>query len=314
MNNEQVQAPVLLIIFNRPQTLSIVFEKIRMAKPTKLYISADGPRFQNKNDEINCKKAREIVKEIDWECEVKYRFLDKNLGCGYGPSSAISWAFENEDRLIIIEDDCVPSISLFDYLNYCLEKYKDDTRIWLVSGQSNQENTKFFENSDYVFSHYGHSMGWATWKRCWSYFDIEMKGILEFIKIGGSKNIFFSKSEYKLFDRRFKKLSSNSNLKNHSWDIQFGFSIISNNGLSIVPAKNLTKHIGYEGTHFSSGVKNYELDVCENFHINKEPMFVIADREYDLFHFKNYIKKIFTKKPLIKRILHKVLKIAGNRK
>lgn len=112
----QIEAPVLLVIFNRPDTTEKVFAAIRSAKPKKLYISADGPRAGNKDDIINCAATREIVKIVDWDCDVQYRFLEHNLGCGPGPSTAISWAFEREDRLIILEDDCVPSKSFFDFL------------------------------------------------------------------------------------------------------------------------------------------------------------------------------------------------------
>ncbi len=307
------EAPVLLIIFNRPDTLKVVFDVIQKSKPAKLYVSADGPRKGNENDKINCEKAREIVKKVDWECEVKYRFLDENLGCGWGPASAISWAFENEDRLIIIEDDCVPSQSLFDFHNYLLEKYKNDTRVWIIGGQSIQQNTKFFENSDYIFSHYGSSMGWATWKRCWNYFDIEMKGVDEFLKIGGAENVCFSKQESRFFNQKYQKLSLDKTLKTHAWDIQFSFSILSNGGLSIIPAKNLAEHIGFIGTHDHGKTPADRIKLNDNFSIKQEPIFVLANREYDLYHFKHYIVKILGKSPLYKRIIRKGLKIIGLR-
>ena len=73
--NTQDEAPVLLIVFNRPDTTKQVLENIRRAKPKKLYVSADAPRPNNGDDFVNCKKAREIVKQVDWDCEVQYRFL-----------------------------------------------------------------------------------------------------------------------------------------------------------------------------------------------------------------------------------------------
>lgn len=309
----KIEAPVLLIIFNRPDTLKSVFEIIQKAKPAKLYVSADGPRKGNENDYINCNKAREIVKNINWECEVHYRFLEDNLGCGFGPSSAISWAFEKEDRLIIIEDDCVPSLSLFNFHNYLLEKYLTDTRIWIISGRSNQQNTIFFDNVDYVFSHYGHSLGWATWKRCWKHFDIEMSGAKEFLENGGARNVLFSKNESKLYNEKLQAWYTDSNLKAHSWDIQFGFSVLSNGGLSIVPAKNLVEHIGIIGTHYSGKVTPITLKVTENFTIEREPKFVVANRAYDQFHFERHIIKIFGG-PLYKRIIRNWLKKMGLKK
>jgi hypothetical protein len=309
----QIEAPVLLIIFNRPDTLQKVFDVIKQAKPKKLYISADGPRLGNSLDLENCKRARDIVKNIDWECDCKYRFLDENVGCGLGPSSAISWAFENEERLIIIEDDCVPSISLFQYHNYLLEKYKNDNRVWLVSGRSQQENSIHFNDLDYIFSHYGSSLAWSTWKRCWNQFDIHMGNIDLFVSEDAARNVFFTLEEAKFFNKRFKKVSKDLGLYKHSWDIQFGFTIVSNNGVAIIPKRNLVEHIGLIGTHYNQPLKPDRLEVTENFIIKKEPTFVLADRNYDYFHFKNHIKKIMGRPPFLVRVYNKTLKTIGLR-
>lgn len=307
------EAPVLLIIFNRPDTTQFVFDTIRKAKPNKLYVSADAPRAENENDKTNCEKAREIVKSVDWECETHYRFLDENLGCGWGPASAITWAFENEDRLIILEDDCVPSMPFFPYCNYLLEKYLNDTRIWFISGRSDDTDPKYFKDVDYMFSHYGHSWGWATWKRCWQHFDMEMKSFPDFIKYGGGKNVFFSTREGKLYNEKYRKLFNDKNLFTHVWDFQFGYTITSNGGLAIVPGKNLIENIGLFGTHSSGKNKSCELKAHEYFSIKNEPKFVLANREFDLYHFKHKIIKILGKSPLYKRIIRKGFKIIGLR-
>ena len=307
------EAPVLLIIFNRPDTTKMVFDAIRKAKPKKLYVSADAPRKGNESDKTNCEKAREIVKDIDWECDVKYRFLSENLGCGWGPASAISWAFENEDRLIILEDDCVPSQSFFPYCNYLLKKYLNDSRIWLISGRSHEPYSKHFHDTDYVFSHYGHSWGWATWKRCWDHFDMEMKSFPDFIRKDGAVNVFFSKREGKRYNEVYKTFFEDKTLETHVWDFQFGYSIISNGGLCIVPAKNLVKNIGFYGTHTSKPNKYTDLEADDNYEIRKEPKFVLANRNFDLYHFKHHIVKILGG-PLYKRILRNWLKKIGLKK
>jgi hypothetical protein len=308
-----METPLLLIIFNRPDTTKLVFDAIRKAKPSKLYVSADAPREGNDNDILNCNKAKEIVKNVDWECETHYRFSDKNLGCGWGPASAISWAFEKEDRLIILEDDCVPSISFFPYCNYLLEKYINDTRIWLISGRSHESDSKYFKEVDYLFSHYGHSWGWATWKRCWQHFDMEMKNFPDFIKNGGAENTFFSRKEGRLYNEKYKKLYNDKNLHSHVWDFQFGFSLLSNGALCIVPAKNLIENIGVYGTHSSGKNKYFDLKAVENFIIKKEPKFVLANREFDYYHFNHHIVKIFGKISIFKRIIRKSLKIIRKR-
>src|SRR5436190_23966322 len=92
-----LRTPVLLVIFNRPETTQLVFEAIRKAKPLKLYVAADGPRKNIPSDFKNCAEARRIVEQVDWDCKVKTLFRDENLNCGVGPSSAFTWFFENEE-------------------------------------------------------------------------------------------------------------------------------------------------------------------------------------------------------------------------
>lgn len=303
-----MNAPVLLIIFNRPDTTAQVFEAIRKAKPKKLYISADAPRANNENDKINCEKARKIVKGVDWECDVHYRFSENNLGCGYGVSTAISWAFENEDRLIILEDDCVPSLPFFTYCNHCLEKYLNDERVWVVSGRSHHEGSKYFKDKDYIFSHYGHTWGWATWRRCWEQFDIEMKSWNEFYKHGGFLNVFLSKKEGKYYNNFYKRLSADKDLASSTWDYQHVLGLHLNGGLSITPAKNLIHNIGSLGTHSNKQQACHMLQASKDFKIEKEPLFILANRDYDLMHFKSHI---YISQNIIVRIIKKIIRLIG---
>lgn len=309
----RIEAPVLLITFNRPDNTRKVFEKIKQAKIKKLYVFNDAPRSGNKEDEKARSRIKELLKEVNWECDLRTNFQEKNLGCGWGPATAITWAFENENRLIILEDDCVPSLPFFDYCNYCLEKYKDDTRVWLVSGRSHQQGSKFFDNQDYIFIHYGHSWGWATWKRCWNHFDMDMKDFPQFLKSGGAINVLSSKEEGKLYNNKYTKLYADKKLYTHAWDFQFGFAILKNAGLSIVPAKNLIENIGYFGAHSCGKQKLHALKASDNFKVEKEPLFVLVNKAYEQLHFNTHIKKIMGKAPLCKRIARKCLKIIGLR-
>ncbi len=308
-NKNVIEAPVLLITFNRPDNTRQVFEKIRQAKVKKLYIANDGPRKGNAEDINAREEIKKMVDEVDWDCEVKTLFQKKNLGCGWGPASAITWALENEDRIIILEDDCVPSMSFFDYVNYCLEKYKNDTRVWLVSGRSHHTNSGFFNHYDYLFTHYGHTWGWATWKRCWRNFDMEMKDFPEFHKTGGAENVFFSSKEGREFNKKYEKVYLNKESSRHIWDFQFNYHIIKNGGLSIVPSQNLIQYIGYYGTHAKGKKKHHILPSSNAYRIVKEPKFVIVNKAYDRYHFNNHVKKYLVPTPIFKRVFRKINKI-----
>ena len=296
--------PVLLITFNRPKTTQKVFNAIKKAKPSKLYVFNDGPRLGNDEDLKASEEIKKIVNQVDWECELFLNFLKKPLGCGPGPVAAITWAFEKEDRLIVLEDDCIPSLSFFPYCYELLEKYKDDTRIWRVSGNNYSEKYKL--ESSYIFSLYGHSWGWATWKRCWDEFDINMTTYPEFEKIGGLYNVFPNTKAAKVLSKKISTIYQRKDLRSHIWDYQAIYSIYSNYGLCIVPQKNLVSNIGEYGTHSNGKNNTHHHFVDESFKITKHPDFIIPNRQYDEYHFKHVINK---KRPFIIRILRKLKRI-----
>jgi hypothetical protein len=301
---KRIEAPVLLIIFNRPETTLQVFNAIREAKPKKLYISADGPRPGNISDINTCIKAREIVKQIDWECEVHYRFLDQNIGCGTGPSSAISWIFENEERAIILEDDCVPAQAFFWYCYDLLERYKDDTRVMVISGSNWNEERKR-NNDSYFFSRFGSSTGWGTWKRVWNYFDYDMKLWPQFKMNRNIQDIFKNKAEIKYFTKAFDYAFASHK---DSWDYQFLFTVWGNGGLNIFPASNLVSNIGVLGTHSNSSFDFHFRPVNENFKIQKHPDFILPNSYYDEYHFTKHWKKM-RRSSIFTRILRKLIKV-----
>ena len=112
---------VLFIIFKRYETANRVFEVIRQAKPPRLYIAADGPRKNVKDEYEKCMNTRKIVEKVDWDCEVKTLFRDENLGCGLNVSGAINWLFEHEEDGIILEDDCLPDLTFFSFCEELLD-------------------------------------------------------------------------------------------------------------------------------------------------------------------------------------------------
>ena len=158
--------PVLLLMFNRPDLARQVFDSIRAVKPSRLYLSVDGAR-QGRPEELEAvQQCRALKDEVDWDCEVKTLFQESNLGCGCGVRSGIDWFFENEERGIILEDDCKPHPDFFVFCSEMLDKYRDDTRVFSVAG-FNELPVTAFQGASYEFSVYNLIWGWASWRRAW---------------------------------------------------------------------------------------------------------------------------------------------------
>src|SRR4051812_29566436 len=170
----KLHTPVLFVIFNRPETTRQVFEAIRTAKPSRLYIAADGPRKNKPGEDQKCQEAREIVKAVDWDCEVKTLFSKENLNCGRGPATAFTWFFEHEEEGIILEDDCLPTQSFFRFCQELLERYRYDYRVMHIGGNNFLNGWQRDQDYSYYFSLSGHIWGWATWRRAWQMFDYKL--------------------------------------------------------------------------------------------------------------------------------------------
>jgi hypothetical protein len=271
--------PVLFLIFNRPQPTRRVFEAIRMAKPSLLFIAADGPRSSHSDDANRCVETREVVNQIDWDCEVKVLLREKNLGCKVAVSEAITWFFEHVESGIILEDDCLPAPSFFRYCTTLLEKFRYDERIMQISGMNLKGNWKRAE-ADYFYSYYGGIWGWATWKRAWNLYDVNMSDWGSAWSKSAIKNILGNdlqaSSRILLFDSVFKG-------EIDTWDYQWSYCRLKNSGMSIVPSVNLVKNIGFgpDATHTTT--KNTFSDMSTSdltFPLRDNP-FVVVDRQYD---------------------------------
>ena len=274
----QLNKPVLFIVFNRPDTTLKVFESIRKAKPKKLYIACDGPRDSNDADVEKIKKVREICKGIDWTCELKTRFRKKNLGCKYAVSSAINWFFENEEEGIILEDDTLPSNSFFEFCSYFLDYYRDEKVIWHIGGYKPKEIKK--DNYSITFTRYTHIWGWATWKDRWKHYDVN--------KTIKSEDLDLLK-KYEYFRGRRKTEKRIKILKNlfkgeiNTWDYQWNLCVRMHSGLAVRCNKNLVENIGHNHTDATHTFKKTKENKSFEIKMNELllPPWILPNRELE---------------------------------
>ena len=280
------QTPILLIVFNRPETTRVVFESIRAMQPTKLFVAADGPRETVISDRARCEEVRRIATAVDWPCEVQTLFRQQNLGCGRGVSSAITWFFENVEEGIILEDDCLPSNSFYYFCQELLEYYRVNEQVMHISGNNFQYGRQR-GTASYYFSRYTHNWGWATWRKSWRHFDLTLMP---------------------------------EPYRSHNWDKQWELSVEKREGISILPNANLVRNIGFgpSATH-TKGVPKYAKLKAEEIVIPLlHPSTIKINEEADIFteytHFRNkstkwyllynlWDKVLFRPKIIIKKII-----------
>ena len=245
-----MKSAVLFLIFNRPETTIRAFEKIRAAKPPKLYISADGPRGDRPDELMRCEEARKIALGVDWPCEVKTLFRERNLGCKIGVSSGIDWFFQNEEEGIILEDDVLPMPSFFTFCDEMLERYRSDTSIGMITG-SNLVSKRLSLDASYFVSHVPLIWGWATWRRAWQQYDVSMTDWPKWSKSAQMDQCFHhDQLAISYWRDALDRVYQNGM---DTWDYQWLFACWKSGMFSIIPAQNLTDNLGYgvEATHTS---------------------------------------------------------------
>lgn len=239
---EKNKTPVVLTVFNRPDATARVFERIAQARPPKLLIVADGPRESNLSDIEKCRKVREIVKKVDWPCEVFRNYSDKNLGAKMRIVTGLDWAFSIVEEAIILQDDNLPHPTFFRFCEELLKKYRNNERVAAINGHNLLVGRN--KNSySYYFSLFLQVEGWATWKRFWVNYDVGIKKWPELRdtdwleKVLGERGIVYDYWK-NVFDLMYKE-------KIQTWDYQLVFAAWIQNSFAAIPRINLVSNIGF---------------------------------------------------------------------
>lgn len=300
-----VETPVLFITFARPEYARQTWEGIKSAQPKTLYFYSNKGRVDKNGELERNNEIRAYINEIDWECDLHTFFREECVNVYDSLRGAIDWLFDNEEQGIILEEDCVPTNAFFSFCDQMLEKFKDDWRVWCVSGDNIiKENPSGY---DYFFSHLHAMYGWASWADRWNNIDWDNLYIEETISSGLYYRLFKTreqaKSKEKTLIRRKEFLQ-----KTKCWDYVFGLKMDQYGALTVMPKKHLVKNIGLSGQHAGGTYSQYNTDtniLGDVYCIELEPPFVIADFEHDYLTFSRLLKQPSIFKRALKRLFHK---------
>ncbi|MEO1525429.1 MAG: hypothetical protein AAFX06_08330 [Planctomycetota bacterium] len=237
--------PVLILGFNRPDSVRRLVESILPAKPGAVFAMIDGPREDRQDEATKCASSLEAVEAADWQCPVHAQLREKNLGCQRSVSQAIDWFFQNVPEGIILEDDCLADPSFFRFCGELLDRYRDHDSVGCITGDNFQRGRSVTRDS-YYFSRHAHCWGWATWANRWSVFDFEMNSTRQDHEI--AKGMDCPVLETRYWCQKFAE--TRAGLTN-SWAFRWTWSLWNHNLATITPDKNLVQNVGFgaDATH-----------------------------------------------------------------
>lgn len=255
MKEALVDLSVLIVFFTRQDTLQRVFDRVKEARPARLFLYQDGPREGHPDDVENIRKCRDIVSKIDWECEVHTRYEEHNYGPDEAGYHADTWAFSLTDKCLVIEDDVVPSLSFFSFCKELLDRYENDERVMLISAQNLEEKTEGVK-SDYFFSYTSFTWGWASWARVVRNWDPECSALLDEQKCAEIDEHMKKNHLQKRWLQRMCRYRRAPNFRSH-FELILSLHQRLHRGLTIVPTVNMASNIGLGGdsSHYQVQLK-----------------------------------------------------------
>jgi hypothetical protein len=249
-------APIVIFTYNRFEhfkTTITALKKNHLAYQSEIIIFIDGPR--DSADEISVQKIREFASTIDGFKNTQIVARDANLGLAQSIILGINTVFETYENVIVLEDDLVTSPDFLNFMNDCLDVYRDNKKIFSISGFSPHISIPKAYSENVYLSYRPNSWGWATWRNIWNTVDWAVEDFSTFIHNKQSISEF-NKSGKDSTIMLLKQMTGKIN----SWAIRFHFACFMKNGFCIYPVRSKVKNLGTDGsgTHLRK-TKKYDI-------------------------------------------------------
>ena len=282
---QKINTPLVFFVMRRPKATKRVINIIKKFSFPKIYIVCDYGRNYYEIQNVN--KVRKIIEKSFITENNEKIYYEKNIGLRNIFPLALKYIFNKEKKIIVLEDDVLPHMSFFKFVDDLLKKYNYNKKISLITGLN--LNTKLTRNlpEDYFFSKNTFIWGWGTWKDRWNIYDSRLKNWNKYKNSGRFLSEFPIQSEYRFWNNQLTNLKKN--LHKGAWDFPFSFANFYHKKFSIVPRVNLIKNIGIEDD--PTGVNPKKAKKLKYFSLNKKithPKIIKTNLAYDIFCAENY--------------------------
>lgn len=262
-------APIVLFVYNRLELTQKTIEFLlcnQLCAESELVIFSDGSR--NESDKIKVEEVRQYIKSISGFKKITIKESILNKGLANSVISGVTQVFEKYDKVIVLEDDLLTAPDFLKFVNEALNFYKDDSKIWSITGYCPPIKIPKEYESDVFLALRPSSWGWGTWKNRWNNIDWEIKEYKELVK-DKRRQREFNKGGNDLYNM----LRNQKEGRIDSWAIRWSYNQFINSANTIYPVITKVQNIGFgnEATHTKKKrFQNQILDGNKEFVFNNE--------------------------------------------
>jgi hypothetical protein len=238
-----MRSPVAVIAFRRLDTTQRVLDRVRAARPPRVYAICDGPRAERPDEAERVAAVRALFDDLERELPVTRIYAETNLGLRRRILTGLSSVFEDAEEAVILEDDCVPSADFFRFSDELLERWRDEPNVKAISGSNFQRGIRRGPAS-YYFSQFFACWGWATWRRAWQ--EVDTSTALAHATPGSEHVMRLWLRDNALAEQFLDWTVRSGSGALDAWSFVAHASWLRTNGVYAVPQRNLSSNLGFD--------------------------------------------------------------------
>lgn len=295
-----IPSPIVLFVYNRPwhtrQTVEAL-KKNELADKSELFIFSDG--WKNDQDKTKVLEVREYLKTIDGFKKVHIIERERNYGLADNIIDGVTKIVNEYGKIIVLEDDIVASPYFLKFMNEALERYKDEERVFGVTGYTLPIQKKGLPST--YFLRFFACWGWGTYARAWNLYEKNPDKLIN----------TFTKEMIKEFDFNnsgmfWSQVIANKEQKINTWAIFYYATVFLNKGLFLTPRESFTINIGHDGSGIHCGETDcFNTNLVQDYNI-KFPD-VVEELTIARERYMEYFKSI--RRPFWKRVWNKIRRL-----
>jgi putative methyltransferase (TIGR04325 family) len=295
-------SPVVLFLYNRPNHTKLTLDALAKnveAIESELFIYCDGLKLgSSEKDKHNVQAVRQIANEENRFKKVNVIYSEQNLGLANSIISGVTYIVNRFGRIIVLEDDIVPSVGFLKFMNEALDLYENEDKVGCIHAWNYDLDSSKFRDTTF-FLRGADCWGWATWKSSWSLFNPNGNQLLHEIKNNKLEYSFNRNGTHPFVEMLGDQIKG----KNDSWAIRWHASLFLNDKFCLHPVKPIVRNIGLDNSGTHCGDTDLVQDTVDyiklkKINVDENPLF------FEIF-LRNQKNKSFNrvKKNKIKKII-----------